>query len=159
MMRCEDFNAAQIHSMDNSKGQANILYLLLTIAIAFILASGVILFSRTFKVDALEDTLPLSLESVAQQLEAGLLDIKYIVDTTNATSANITLKIPDRIGEQRYHIKGLGDDIELRTDGDPSAFKILEINFWQSIDIRGAVESGQGSVTLILRNSTAILLQ
>ena len=141
------------------KAQVSIIYILITVAIAFTLAAGIFLFTKDFRARTNEDIAATGLQSVAQQLESALLEIKQLVDTTNITNTEITIKVPERIGEQKYFVAGLGNITELRTVGDPSVFYNLEIKFWPSIDIRGTVDSGKGSITLVLRNSTSLLLQ
>ena len=142
----------------NQKGQISIIYLLITIAIAFILAGSVFLFSKSYRADLSENVAASGLQNIAQRLENSLLDLKLLADK-NATSANISLDIPQRIGEQKYFISGQGNVIEIRAVGDPSTSKNMNINFWPSIDIRGMVDSGKGSVTIVLRNATSVLLQ
>jgi flagellin-like protein len=142
----------------NRKGQISIIYLLITIAIAFILAGGIFLFSKSYRASLSENIEASGLQNIAQRLENSLLDLKLLADK-NVTSTNISLDIPQRIGEQKYFISGQGNFTEIRTIGDPSISKNLQINFWPSIDIRGMVDSSKGSITIVLRNSTSVLLQ
>ncbi|MEM2874293.1 MAG: hypothetical protein QW063_02520 [Candidatus Nanoarchaeia archaeon] len=145
--------------MMRCRAQVSIIYMLITISIAFILASSGFLFSKIFKESASGDVATAGLECIAQLLEKTLLDLKQISNTTNASSINITIKIPYRIGEQKYFVSGLGDEIELRTIGNPSSTKVLKVAFWQNVSIKGTVDSNKGSIVLTLRNSTLVLLQ
>src|SRR3990172_3771111 len=103
-----------------NKGQSGIMYMVITVAMAFVIASGVFLFTRTFKDNVNEDIAEVGLASISQQVEAALLELKQIADTTATNSTNLTIKIPERIGEQPYFITGTNTTtIELRIKGSP----------------------------------------
>jgi len=141
------------------RAQTEILYLILTIGIAFLLAAGVFAFSKTMQENLSGQLAMAGLERTSVQLEAGFLKLKEIVDNTNEKNATIKLPLSTEIGEQRYSISGDGTNvIELRTIGSPSIPKLLTIKFW-NVSIKGYVSSAQGFVWLELQNSTSVLLK
>ncbi len=141
------------------RGQSEIIYLVISIGIAFIIAVGVFAFSKSFQADLNEQLANAGLERTATQLEGGFLELKEIADTTNEQNASIKLQIPNKIGEQQYMISGFNNNvIELRTVGNPSVLKLLTIKFW-SVTINGFVDSQQGYVQLELRNATSVLMK
>jgi hypothetical protein len=141
------------------RGQSEIIYLVISIGIAFIIAVGVFAFSKSFQADLNEQLANAGLERTAAQLESGFLKLKEISDTTNEQNASIKLQIPNKIGEQQYMISGFNNNvIELRTVGNPSILKLLTIKFW-NVTINGFVDSQQGYVELELRNATSVLLK
>lgn len=141
------------------RAQSEIIYLVLTISIAFLVVAGIFAFSKTFQTSMNEQLATVGLERTATQLEVGFLKLKDIVDTTNEQNANLTLQIPAKIGEQRYTIAGFSNNvIELRTAGDPSVFRLLNLKFW-NVSVSGFVDSQQGFVKLELQNSTSVLMK
>jgi FlaG/FlaF family flagellin (archaellin) len=144
----------------SQKGQVSIIYMVITIAIAFVVATGVFLFARSFRSNISEDIGEIALENVAQQLENTFLDLKHISDTTNTSTANLTINIPKEIGERQYTISASNStDLEIRIIGDPSTFRLLEIEFWENLTVNGFVDSSQGFVQLNLNNATEVLLK
>ena len=140
------------------KGQVSILYLVITLAIAFVISAGVFLFAKSFQSSLGGDIADFGLDRVAQQLENGFLDLKLITDTTNDSTINLTIPLSGEIGEQRYTIAADGSNVlELRTLGDPSVFRLLELKFWPDVEVFGLVDSSQGFVKLQLNLSTAII--
>jgi hypothetical protein len=140
-------------------GQAEIIYLVLTIGIAFIIAAGIFAFSNTFQSNINEQLATAGLERTSTQLEAGFLEMKNIIDSTSEKNSTIKLLIPAEIGGQRYSISGDGTNtIELRTIGSPSIPKLLTIKFW-NVTVRGFVGSEQGFIQLELKNATSVLLK
>ena len=136
------------------RGQVSIIYLVITLAIAFFIAAGVFLFARGFTTDVGASLGEVALSSVAQQLESVLLDLKRISDQTNETVASVEIQIPKTIGDQRYTIAGENSsEVRLRTLSEKSVLKILEVNFWD-VEIVGFAESSQGFVKLTLNQST-----
>lgn len=141
------------------RAQSEIIYLILTIGIAFLLAAGVFAFSRSMRENLSGQLADTGLDRVSAQLEGGFLKLKEIADTTNEQNISIKLQLPTEIGEQRYSISAAGTNkIELRTVGSPSIPKILTIKFW-NVSVSGFVGSAQGFVELELRNSTSVLLK
>jgi len=136
------------------RAQVSIIYLVITLAIAFFIAAGVFFFARGFTTDVGANLGEVALSSVAQQLESAMLDLKRISDQTNTTVLSVELEIPKTIGDQRYTIAGENtSQIRLRTLSEKSILKVLEINFW-GISVVGFAESSQGFVRLTL-NQTA----
>ena len=143
-----------------AKGQVPIIYLILTIAIAFVLAAGVFLFARVLGNNISGDLAEVGLDSVGQQLENSFLDLKIMADGTNESSVNMTIKIPKQIGEQRYFIAGHNSRIiELRTTGNPSIPKNLEMKFWPDLKVNGFVDSSQGFIEMQLNDSNKVLIK
>ena len=141
------------------RAQSEVLYLVITIGIAFILAAGVFVFSKTFRADLNEQLAAAGLERTSAQLESGFLTLKGLMDNTGTINASLKLPLPNMIGEQRYAIEGSGTStMELRTIGDPSISKFLTIKFW-NVNIYGNADSSQGFVRLELQNSTSVLLK
>ncbi|MEM2954407.1 MAG: hypothetical protein QW625_00425 [Candidatus Nanoarchaeia archaeon] len=139
------------------KAQSSIVYLLITIAIALILASGVYFSAYFFKAKLNENILEQSAEEILQRVHNGLLKMRTLYNQ-NATNISITINIPSQIGEQKYTITGLGNKIELRTFGNPSVIKTTEINYWQNISIQGLVGSEKEKLRLNLINESTILI-
>jgi hypothetical protein len=141
------------------RAQSEIIYLVITLSIAFLVVAGIFAFSKTFQTNMNEQLANVGLERTATQLEVGFLKLKEIVDTTNEHNANLTLQIPAKIGEQRYTIAGFSNNvIELRTVGNPSVFRLLNLKFW-NVSVSGFVDSQQGSIDLQLLNATSVLLK
>ncbi len=141
------------------RGQSEIIYLVLAIGIAFTIATGVFFFSQSFQKSMNSQLAEAGLDRTAAQMENGLLKLKDIVDNTNAGNATITMRIPEKIGEQSYVISGLGaSKIELRTISELSVLKEYPIKFWD-VSIFGSVESSQGFVVLELLNATSVRIK
>ena len=141
------------------RAQSEIIYLVLTIGIAFLLAAGVFAFSRSMQENLSGQLAAAGLERTSTQIEAGFLKLKEIIDTTNEQNITMKLPLPTEIGEQRYAISADGTNtIELRTIGSPSIPKLLAIKFWD-VTIRGSVDSTQGFIWLELQNSSSVLLK
>ena len=141
------------------KGQSEIIYLVIAIGIAFVIAVGVFSFSKSFQASLNEQIANAGLERTSAQLEAGFLKLKEIVDTTNEQDISIKLPISEKIGEQQYMISGIGNNtLELRTVGNPSVLKFLTIKSW-SVSVFGFVDSQQGFVELELLNATSVRLK
>jgi hypothetical protein len=141
------------------KGQSEIMYLIITIGIAFVIAVGIFAFSRSFHSTLNEELAKAGLERTATQVEDGFLKLKEITDATDEQNLTIKLPIPNKIGEQQYTISGVNNNtIELRTVGNPSVLRLLEIKFW-TVSISGFVDSQQGFIELNLLNATSVLLK
>jgi hypothetical protein len=141
------------------KAQVEIVYLALTIAIAFLLSVGTFVFSKSVRENFNSQLAFAGLERTSIQVEAGFLKLKDILDNTNATNVTLKLPLPNKIGEQHYTISTNGSNtIELRTIGNPSISKSLTIKFW-NVTIRGFVESSQGFMILDLQNTSSVLLK
>ena len=137
--------------LKNCRGQSEIIYMILTIAIAIIVAAGVFLFGRTFAGSLGEDLSNSGLEFVAQELEANIVKLKQTIDTTDPKPQTVSVRVelPERIADRRYAITGTNDNgIELRAQGDPSVIKEMELKFWPDIKVVGLVDSTQGFVRL-----------
>ena len=141
------------------RAQSEIIYLVITLSIAFLVVAGIFAFSKTFQTNMNEQLANVGLERTATQLEGGFLKLKEIVDTTNERNVSLKLQIPAKIGEQRYTIAGFSNNvIELRTVGNPSVFRLLNLKFW-NVSVSGFVDSQQGSIDLQLLNATSVLLK
>lgn len=141
------------------KGQSEIIYLVITIGIAFVIAVGVFAFSKSFQANLNEQLANAGLERTSTQLEAGFLKLKDLADNTNEQNISIRLPISEKIGEQQYMISGFSNNmIELRTVGNPSVLRFLTIKFW-SVSVSGFVDSQQGFIELELLNATSVLLR
>ena len=141
------------------RAQSEIMYLVLTIGIAFMIAAGVFAFSRSMQEDLSSQLSAAGLERTSVQIEAGFLQLKEIVDNTEEQNITLKLPLPIEIGEQRYTISGFGiNRIELRTIGSPSIPKQLTMDFW-NVSVSGFVSSEQGFVELELLNSTSVLMK
>jgi len=141
------------------RAQSEIIYLVITLSIAFLVVAGIFAFSKTFQTNMNEQLANVGLERTATQLEVGFLKLKEIVDTTNERNVSLKLQIPAKIGEQRYTIAGFSNNvIELRTVGNPSVFRLLNLKFW-NVSVSGFVDSQQGSIDLQLLNATSVLLK
>lgn len=141
------------------RAQSEIIYLILTIGIAFLLAAGVFAFSKSMRENLSGQLADAGLERTSAQIEAGFLKLKAIADSTDEQNITLKLSLPTEIGEQRYTISAAGANVvELRTIGSPSIPKLLAIKFW-NVTIRGFVDSAQGFVQLELQNSSSVLLK
>jgi len=141
------------------RAQSEIMYLILTIGIAFLIAAGVFAFSKTMQEDLSSQLSTAGLERTSAQIEAGFLQLKEISDSTEEQNITLKLPLPIEIGEQRYTISGSGTNtIDFRTIGSPSIPKQLTLDFW-NVSVSGFVSSEQGFVDLELLNSTSVLLK
>lgn len=141
------------------RAQSEIMYLVLTIGIAFMIAAGVFAFSRSMQENLSSQLSATGLERTSVQIEAGFLQLKEIVGNTEEQNITLKLPLPIEIGEQRYTISSSGTNIiDLRTIGSPSIPKRLTLDFW-NVSVSGFVSSEQGFIELELLNSTSVLMK
>jgi len=147
----------------SAKGQVSIIYLISTIAIALVISAGVLLSMQFYSAELSKNKESAQLELVAQKLENGLFTFRDLLESTNSTlTMNLTIEIPERIGEKYYTISAIGNTIELRSIGSPSVVIKKEIPWGKGLLIKGYVDSKKGTITIsVLGNdpyATTLLL-
>ncbi|MGC9058340.1 MAG: hypothetical protein ACP5IJ_00720 [Candidatus Nanoarchaeia archaeon] len=142
------------------RGQVGIIYLILTIAAAFVIAAGIFLFLQFYKSNLTSSKDVIEMNFVAQKIENNLLELRTLSTLINSSTTNISLNItiPERIGDKPYSIFGQDDMLTFRTIGNPSSILQKKI-FWENLSIRGYVDSKQGYIELTLYNLSKVLLK
>ena len=142
------------------RGQVGIIYLILTIAAAFVIAAGIFLFLQFYKSNLTSSKDVIEMNFVAQKIENNLLELRMLSTLINSSTTNISLNItiPERIGDKPYSIFGQDDMLTFRTIGNPSSILQKKI-FWENLSIRGYVDSKQGYIELTLYNLSKVLLK
>ena len=143
-----------VASRPGRRAQYSVVYMLAISGIMLFLMGTVFLMTSSFQSATMERFGDELLGSVAAKIETSLIEFKVLSKNANASSANI--KIPDLIGEQRYFVTASGNLIELRTFGNPSLVKQVNVTFWNTT-LRGSVFSSKGKIRLSYNSSTNII--
>ncbi len=136
------------------KAQVSVVYLgLLTLMSIFIL-TAVFIWSNSLKDEAAIEFNEHHAEALLTGLEQKLLKLKNVAEPPSgikANTTNITVSVPQKIGDEEYFIRGKNQDLVLQisgkgfSQGRKTIFR-KRMYWWDSANFSGGSFSGNGEI-------------
>ena len=144
------------------KAQISVVYLGLLSMVSIILLGIVFIWFNSMKDNVAVEFNEKHAESLLTGFEQKLVELKNIVETPNgsvrANSANITVLIPENIGEENYFVRGDKNDLVLQISGKGVRQRRKTIFrkrvYWWDTNFIGGAFSGNGELLFNYNRTT-----